>query len=477
MRLLLACVFVACHAIAIALAADHAAAASFVFLVLAPLLACCACLFRARVDAGRRGWLALGAGMWLWTGGMVATTLSVLAASEAASITQLSMLLYVLYGVPLTFVLASPSQAAPRERAIDAALALALGWLFFVHTHTFAQLAAHEPAVAQLRLMFDVENVFIALFALVRFAASERGGERIFFRALALFALVYGVVAAWINHAQADVPFGTFADLLIDVPFLLLALLAANGTDAGKTRSSRLSLIVRAGSPLVLPLGLLLVSAVVVQSHPRWAIAGFVVALLGYGARSVLSQMQLLEQRAQLDALARIDPLTGLANRRQFDEAAAREFARARREARPLAVLMIDIDHFKQLNDSLGHATGDVCLRAVAGALAGAATRPGDLAARYGGEDFVVLLPDCTAEGARQVAERMRVEVQALALATPAGEGVVTASVGAAHAPSVAALTLQALLETADGALYEAKGAGRNRVALRVPQVAGAVAS
>jgi len=172
-----------------------------------------------------------------------------------------------------------------------------------------------------------------------------------------------------------------------------------------------------------------------------------------------------LRTAEQLRALALQDSLTGIGNRRSFDEQLEQEVRRARRMQAPMALLMIDVDRFKAFNDEFGHLQGDTCLRAVAGAIAGLVRRPGDLATRYGGEEFAVLLPGTDLAGAAILAEAMRAAVMTLALHHLAEYGVVTISIG------VAALraggeedTGAALVRVADQALYEAKRGGRNRV-------------
>jgi diguanylate cyclase (GGDEF)-like protein/PAS domain S-box-containing protein len=171
-------------------------------------------------------------------------------------------------------------------------------------------------------------------------------------------------------------------------------------------------------------------------------------------------------QSAALQALAFVDGLTGIANRRRFDDALRVEWRHGLREGGTLGLLMIDIDHFKAYNDCYGHQAGDVCLREVAQALQGLATRPRDLLARYGGEELVCLLPDTSERACLALAEEMRAAIESLRIAhanSPVSE-VVTASIGvAALAPREAADPDQ-LLRAADAALYRAKAAGRNRV-------------
>ena len=181
----------------------------------------------------------------------------------------------------------------------------------------------------------------------------------------------------------------------------------------------------------------------------------------------VRTQLILRERTRQLMRLASIDGLTGLANRRSFDETLDQEWRRARRNQTPLSLAMIDIDYFKRYNDHYGHQAGDDCLKSVAATLAQAAERPGELVARYGGEEFAVVLPGCDAETARAVAEKMRSRIEELQMShAGAATRQVTISCGIATLDGDMRDNLDqaALISAADQALYAAKEAGRNRV-------------
>lgn len=173
----------------------------------------------------------------------------------------------------------------------------------------------------------------------------------------------------------------------------------------------------------------------------------------------VRTQLTLKHQADLLRELAFIDGLTGVHNRRHFDERFLAETRRAQRTRSPLAVVLADVDHFKRYNDALGHLAGDDCLRRVAAALRTCLRRPTDLLARYGGEEFICLLPDTDLAGAIGVAQLMEDTVRGLALPHPGIEGRVTISLGVS-----AALRAQGLVDAADKALYLAKAAGRGRV-------------
>ncbi len=204
-------------------------------------------------------------------------------------------------------------------------------------------------------------------------------------------------------------------------------------------------------------------------------ILGMVAAyLLERQHRKVFLQSLLLEREkqqleranARLKELSYEDGLTGIANRRFFDEQLAEEWARALRHAYPLTLLMLDLDHFKAFNDSRGHQAGDECLRAVGTVLRGFTKRPGDLAARYGGEEFVVLLTGTSGGDGWEIAEMIRREIAGLGLEhldSPVAE-VVTVSIGLASTVPAPGMTPEELIAAADRALYAAKESGRNRV-------------
>ncbi|KAF3999457.1 sensor domain-containing diguanylate cyclase [Glaciimonas immobilis] len=169
------------------------------------------------------------------------------------------------------------------------------------------------------------------------------------------------------------------------------------------------------------------------------------------------------EAQDALKDLATRDGLTGIANRRSFDEALDSQWSRALRKSDPLTLLMVDVDNFKQYNDRFGHQAGDDCLKRVATAMANTPLRAYDLVARYGGEEFAVILPGVTSDGAQAVAERIRAAVEQLSIADTSG-GFVTVSVGAATVNAIAGCYPGQLVAAADASLYQAKHRGRNRV-------------
>jgi diguanylate cyclase (GGDEF)-like protein len=180
--------------------------------------------------------------------------------------------------------------------------------------------------------------------------------------------------------------------------------------------------------------------------------------------RDITSKKQ---AQTDLETLATRDGLTGLANRRSFDERLAIETRRAARDQLQLSLLMIDIDCFKLYNDTYGHQKGDECLKAVAQTIAQTLWRPGDFAARYGGEEFAVIMPNTPLSGAMLIAERLRKAIEDIGIAhtTSAASDHVTLSIGGVAA-RVVDLSFERLIACADSALYDAKKEGRNRTSV-----------
>ncbi|MCU0700046.1 MAG: diguanylate cyclase [Myxococcaceae bacterium] len=176
---------------------------------------------------------------------------------------------------------------------------------------------------------------------------------------------------------------------------------------------------------------------------------------------------ELEEKRAALEQLSRTDGLTGLVNRRHFEERLAAEWARSERYRAPLSCLLLDIDHFKKVNDTWGHPFGDIVLKEVA-KVARRALRDVDVIARYGGEEIIALLPETSPDEAWRAAERVRMGVEAMRLTCrtvePPEQVRCTASIGVATAPAPTVESAEQLVQLADECLYEAKQGGRNQV-------------
>jgi len=219
---------------------------------------------------------------------------------------------------------------------------------------------------------------------------------------------------------------------------------------------------------------------VAVQVYLGFHLIGFLPTSILF-LRQRCMDRELRHSLAQAARLAAVDGLTGVANRRALDATMEEQWLLATRNQTPLALLMIDADHFKEYNDRLGHQAGDACLRALAHALTKRVSRPGDLVARFGGEEFAVLLPDTPVEGARHVAEMIRLAIQNLGIAHPGsplptsggglfkGQRQVTVSIVCTAVVPAPGSKVHHLVELADQALYEAKRSGRDRVCVVDP--------
>jgi two-component system chemotaxis family response regulator WspR len=177
------------------------------------------------------------------------------------------------------------------------------------------------------------------------------------------------------------------------------------------------------------------------------------------------SQMRLEELNMELLNLANLDGLTGLSNRRYFDQRYPEEWARAARSKKPISLIMLDVDRFKLFNDNYGHLSGDDCLKQVALAIKQVVARPGDIVARYGGEEFIIALPDTALDGAGSVAEKIRVAVEDLAIPHEFSDisGYITISLGIADCIPQPGTDPVVLIKQADQCLYRAKRLGRNQ--------------
>lgn len=224
-----------------------------------------------------------------------------------------------------------------------------------------------------------------------------------------------------------------------------------------------------AGVPLVVEEGLTIGSFCVLRAEPAPAALFDIGPLRDFAALAV-DAIELDRINRNLAHLAQIDALTGLANRRSFDSALERGVRRARRTGGPLSVIIVDLDRFKALNDTLGHPAGDAALRRVGDALAGIVSRKLDAICRYGGEEFALVLPDTDEAGALMIAETVQRAVAQAGLVHPLG-GTLTASLGVATAWGRVAEP-ERLIAEADRALYDAKRAGRDRVMASRPSPA-----
>ena len=299
---------------------------------------------------------------------------------------------------------------------------------------------------------------------------------RSFFKQLTVFLWVYAVCAAICNQIDLAGAGTGYYDLLFDLPFLTLIStstlsLFARPTSKTFVLRTRLGLVLDDLAPILFPASVLALGIFIVREHFMVGAASIALTLIVYGIRSAL--LQLAYQRAQAEArlardsmevLSLTDSLTGIGNRRHFDRLMADEWSRLSLETGTLSLLLVDIDYFKLLNDTFGHGEGDVSLRQVASALKASLQRERDGLARFGGEEFAILLPGADRLGVEATAVRIRNTLSALKLRnrTPLGNQL-TVSIGAASLDLPSASSVAEFVAAADRALYRAKNQGRDR--------------
>ena len=456
--------------------------AAYILMVSAPLLAAAATFWRGRMHltAVRFGWYALSLSLTIWAIGAWDNLWQEMILHHKDEMYRTSMEAFSLAVVPTTFLVASDWRLHGRQllRVVDALVALALGCTYFQYTWTMIheQAAPTEAGVSYLVWLLDFQNLYLVLGALVRWYVAEDSDERDLFKALSVHLGVYFVIVFVNDHYFAGNPaFGPEYGTIVTLAFAVLCGFALRGPTLQPVRRVNPALVrtVRSGIPILLALALLTASLLLIRVEYLWGCAGIMLAVLGIAVRTTLIQVHHIEHRealkreaSALQTIAWTDALTGVPNRHFFTEALKRAW-RDERRAMHQSILMIDIDHFKMLNDRYGHPVGDGCLREVAHVLQQGLARPHDVLARYGGEEFIVLLRDCTAGGAQLVAERLRSAVQQLRIANSSSpELMVTVSIGVASGALSDAASAERLVEAADRALYEAKISGRNRVVL-----------
>jgi diguanylate cyclase (GGDEF)-like protein len=461
--------------------------AAYILMVIAPLFAAAATLWRGRSGTTgiRFGWYALSMSLTIWAVGAFDNLWQEMVLHHQNEMYRTSMVAFSLAVVPTTFLLASDWRLHGRQllHVVDALVALALGCTYFQYTWSMihAQAAPSEAGVTYLVWLLDFQNFYLALGALVRWYVAEHSDERDLFRALAVHLWVYFAIVFVNDHYFAGNPaFGPQYGTIVTVAFAVLCGFALHAPSEQAVRSVNTALVrtVRSGIPILLALALLAASLLLIRVEYFWGCVGILVAVLGIGVRTTLIQVHHIQHRealkreaSALQTIAWTDALTGVPNRHFFTEALKRAWRDERRSA-PQSILMIDIDHFKLLNDRYGHPVGDGCLREVARILQHGLARPHDVLARYGGEEFIVLLRDCSAAGAVLVAERLRSAVQNLGLENASSpQLVVTISIGIASGALADGAAAALLVEAADRALYEAKISGRNRVKLTTSRV------
>lgn len=360
--------------------------------------------------------------------------------------------------------------------SIEAAACTYLAYAVLMGVLPFTSNPAQAIPYAPLEFVYDAEYIVVVLLTALRFFLGTRNpSDRYFFRFLLVYTSLYAVTSGIYNHYVGKYSLTNGLDALNDIPSAALALAAifapAVASEAPRTSRPTIVRIVDNVRPVFLSLSLIGLSAAVAVRHFVAAFAFIFGAFIIYSLRASWLQTRVehaqtaLEQsNLRLSEIALLDSLTGIPNRRSFDQNLAKEWARTQRTRLPVSLLLIDVDHFKRINDTHGHQVGDECLRHTAKLLSVALPRPADFIARYGGDEFAILLPDTDSIGASIVTDRIR-----SAIVRDAAMGVAhvtTLSIGVSTWKGDEEATPDQLISAADRALYTAKHSGRDRVEL-----------
>jgi diguanylate cyclase (GGDEF)-like protein len=430
-----------------------------------------------------------GAGMFLWgIAHLVETLLGPTAAASNLAV-DASDFIYLVAAFPLLLALSTTRETASIRSVFLLNIAQIGLALILVYVRLYRMDLPAAAAATVMGKIYGVACVLLVLLSALRLLTWETAEERRSIGLVFVFFCAYMPVELGMDFATArwNLHAGTLFDLCWSVPFLLTGLEALYlPVDADRQsahhRPKRSRLLVETLCPMLITTGVFALAASVTSQHVLLALASIFLLLLIQGLHAgvlqlnyVTGRMLLLEREQELRSanetlqqLSLLDPLTRVANRRRFDAALDGAWRRAVRRRQLIALLLIDVDYFKGINDKHGHAYGDECLVAVSRVAAKQAGRPDDLLARYGGDEFFLLLPDTDNQGAMVVADRIHAaiaEQAAVNQTSPLG-GRLTVSIGAAVIDARSGKEPSALVETADKALYEAKRKGRNRTHL-----------
>jgi diguanylate cyclase (GGDEF)-like protein len=466
-------------------------------ITVAPLLAGLACLWRGRrkpsVLADK--WRLMGLGLLIWAIGQGWYTYATLMQVNLQTAAVPSDFWFLVYGIFVLLAVCSvgedqDSTAILIADGAQATLAIVLIYVtLFMNNHV----SQHSLPGSEVTYLYLAENLALALTATVRLLAMPDGEDRYFHRAACIFAWLMILVSTPLNYVDAYVSptNGKAIEVGWMIPFLAVLVLAFSKdkqtqVEPQEKHRSWGAMMVYNASPVFFTLCVLLLGAQTAQHRPVVGFAAVVCALLIYTFRATILQTRLRQVQDSLNDSERnlrllnsklhdqslIDPLTQIANRRRFEQVLEVEWNRALRSGWPISVVMLDIDHFKSLNDRYGHLRGDECLTAVAQVLRRDLRRGGELLARYGGEEFVAVLPNVDADGAMLTAEAMRARVHQIGIENHGSPiGRLTISVGVCSVVPVAGLRREGLVEAADTALYRAKSGGRNRAEISDPML------
>lgn len=464
------------------------------------LLAAVGCLrYASRQNAETRMlWILVASGFFLSIGGQIKDTCDLLLNVPATTTATMADFFFLVYGIPILLAISLTNEEADLRVLywLDGAQAIGAAFLIYFQIYSVLPWTGRSIAISTTSLMYvyNVENLMLAGAVTLRLFGNPTPDKRRFYIALSIYLWSYALVALILGYLELarKTPQG-LQDVLWGMPcLLLLAVLAfwpagsAVDNESGKDANRSIALILDNLSPVLFTLVIVIMAVRISPAYPWIGFASITIAVVLYGLRAALlrskylrSQYDLAQSsRALVDAIDQLrdlsirDGLTGIYNRRHFDEVLLSEWKRSIRTQKPLALLLIDVDCFKNLNDRYGHSEGDECLKKIAGQLSKILRRSSDTLARYGGEEFIAILPETCSESAQTIADEMRISVEDMKIKNEGSTAarVVTVSIGVCSENAMLNRPAEEILNAADAALYRAKDLGRNRV-----QVASAV--
>jgi diguanylate cyclase (GGDEF)-like protein len=495
------------HLLLILFSLGHARAVSRSCTGAIAVLASLSILDRVRRLPGRERatWFWAALGVFLWAVAHVVEIFLTQSASASNLSVDASDFIYVAAIFPLLMAFSTTRELQSLRAVFLFNCAQILLACFLAYVLLYRMVMAPTAAETVMGKIYGVACSMLAVMSLMRSFTWATEEERRCVHWISVFLWTYLPIELGMDYLTGyrGLQAGTLLDLAWNIPFavtgwgvLTLPLPESGEADSAelvkeqaateRRKASRGRLLVECLCPMLINAGIFALAAAVMAQHMVLGIASLFALLLIQGAQAAVVQMnylagrELLLEREQalqvaneaLADLALMDPLTGIANRRRFTTALDAAWRQAAREHRPVSLLMVDVDFFKAVNDHHGHPYGDACLIQVARVLGRQVHRAGDLVARVGGEEFVLLLPETDAAGAAAVAENVHQAIRELAIANTASPFgcLLTVSIGIAacvHGPQGANTGTEAtprqLFEAADKALYSAKTQGRNR--------------
>ncbi len=486
-------IVVGLHAIALVVINPTPVALSRVLTAAIPIMAGTACLWRAkRLPARERPiWLWSSAGLFLWALAHLVETLfgQSLAASNLA--VDAADFIYLAGTFPLLVALSTTRETELLRAVLAlncAQIAVALG---LSYTLLYRMEMAPAAASVVMAKIYGAACILLAVMAVLRVFSWTTREEKQSVRWICIVLWVYLPIELGMDYATAhwDLRAGSLFDLAWSLPFLIggwqaLHLPILSSDPEVRELPSHPRLVVEALCPMLITAGLFALAAAVTGQHPVLGLSAIFIVLGIQGVQSAVVQLNFLAGRnlllqreielrsanASLEKMSLEDPLTGISNRRSFAMTLEQSWRRGARKRQPIALLMIDVDFFKGVNDLHGHTYGDECLVAIAKIMRLHARRPDDIVARLGGEEFVLLLPDTDGDGAQTVAALVQGAIRSLGVINQASpfdkKLTVSIGIGTVSQPN-AGVDPTVLVDCADQALYDAKHTGRNCVCTR----------